>query len=715
MIRYAENIFWNEGTPAALVASLLSYDGTTGTGVVFEFQNLDDKVIAHLYFMVVFIAADKKEVRHTVKYSMLDVNAARGKTFGYDRFCWVPDNDIRKYEVIITKIVFLDDSIWENPSNEPLSPLDPAKPLSLLGEVEAQYRRNIPKVAQSCIAEYYKSWWRCGCGQINPSIDTPCLACSTTLISLLEAVHPDAMRAGQDKHNADIATLELNQKKRNKRILFSIAVYILVLAVISYASLSFVIIPGFEEKFEIQQDEQAQHEDKIAELQACRDALQPYTDYAKLISTGLYGTVGLCSDGTIKESQKDKLIDPMSWTDIVAVSADSNYVGLMSSGSVIVADRKGPKQNYALPWSDVIAISAGDPLIAGLRSDGTIVVADTSLYGRPPDAPKGSDFVAIAAGNDYLVGLRMDGTVAGTGRNWEGRLDVVAWTDIVAIAAGNNHTVGLRSDGTVVAVGSNKYGECNVSDWKNIVAIAASDNITLGLRSDGTVVAAGHGYDDRCDVSGWTDIVAISVHSGISIGLRSDGSIVWAGDSRSGGYVLSDWNLFDSSADIDRKAYRDGTYQVGKDIPPGEYLLVHAPGNGYFKISTDRSGSSAGTIYHGTFLRYCYVAIETDEYLILSGYTAYPVEKETKITDFTTIETEGVYKYGAYKVGVDIPAGEYVLTLMPNQSKGSYEISSAPFGSTYSLIHKESFDAETTVTLTEGQYFMVMWATFVEK
>ena len=570
MIRFAENIFWNEGTPAALVASFLSCDGVEGTDVVLEFQNLDDRVIAHLYFSIVFIAADKKEVRRTVNYKLLDVNAARGNTFGYDRYCWVPDNDIRKYEVIITKIIFLDDSIWENPSYKPLSPLDPVLPLSSLGEIEAQYRRNIPKVAQNCLAEDHDSWWRCGCGQINPNIDAPCLACSTTLESLQEAARPGAIQAGQEKHNADIAALKLKQKERNKRILFSIAVYILILAVISYASLSYLIIPGLKEKDEITKDEQSKHDAKIAELKACRDALQPYTDYAKLISTGSYGTVGLCSDGTIKESRLDKLIDPTSWTDIVSVSTDDIHAGLMSSGNVIVADNRGPKHNYTLPWSDVIAISVGGSFIAGLRSDGTIVVAGTSTYGRPPDVPKGSDFVAIAAGYDHLVGLRMDGTVAATGRISYSYLDVSAWTDIVAIAASSNHTVGLRSNGTVVAVGSNGSRQCDVSGWKNIVAIAAAEGITLGLRSDGTVVAAGGSYDERRKVSSWTRIVAISVSAEISVGLRSDGSIVWAGGSSNDEHIMSGWNLFDNStgsAGINKEIYRDGSYQVGFDIP----------------------------------------------------------------------------------------------------------------------------------------------------
>ena len=168
--------------------------------------------------------------------------------------------------------------------------------------------------------------------------------------------------------------------------------------------------------------------------------------------------------------------DVSGWSDIIAVSTNTEHtVGLKSDGTV-VATKYTQKRGYhgqseVSWWSDVIAIAAGESHTVGLQSDGSLVVT------KYPKEAIGGDFgqrevydwsniVAIASGQKHTVGLKSNGTVVAIGENKNGQCNVDDWTDIVAIAAGGNHTIGLRSDGTLVATGSNKYGQCNVSDWK---------------------------------------------------------------------------------------------------------------------------------------------------------------------------------------------------------------------------------------------------------
>lgn len=255
-----------------------------------------------------------------------------------------------------------------------------------------------------------------------------------------------------------------------------------------------------------------------------------------------------------------------------------------------MVDAEGGHGYNTSRWNYIVAVSAGESFIAGLRSNGTVAISGfTDRYGLS-SVDSWRDIVAIEIGRNHIpsyddhddewlknhiVGLRSDGTVVAAGYNRDGQCDVDDWNDIAAIFAGYHRTVGLRSDGTVVAVGDNSKGQCAVGDWTDIVAIAIGREHTVGLRSDGTAVAVGRNEAGQCNVGGWTDIVMVSAGWGHTVGLRADGTVVTtAGNDfkgwtdvvaittsnlfgtigiRSDGTILndrtrffSDWKLFDS-------------------------------------------------------------------------------------------------------------------------------------------------------------------------
>lgn len=282
-------------------------------------------------------------------------------------------------------------------------------------------------------------------------------------------------------------------------------------------------------------------------------------------------TIALKSDGTVVATgksdyyenyeysyysyTKDVTDSVKNWKDIVAVSAGADHtVGLKADGTVVAVGDEDSYKTYeyhssyyydsyetleesALEWKDIVSIAAGYYFTAGLKSDGTVVVAgDDDFY-----VSDWTDIIDIAAGGNHIIGLKADGTVVATGSDDyyefedfgdvyydnDGYQSVEYWEDIVAISAGSHHTVGLKSDGTVVALGENDYGQCNVEDWKDIVAIAAGGNCTVGLKADGTVVTTGR--DSQCDAQNWTDIIAISVGESHVVGMKSDGTLVAVG------------------------------------------------------------------------------------------------------------------------------------------------------------------------------------------
>ncbi len=166
-------------------------------------------------------------------------------------------------------------------------------------------------------------------------------------------------------------------------------------------------------------------------------------------------------------------------------------------------------------WEDIVAISVGENVTAGLKSDGTVVTTNSDI------SISQDKIIQIAAGDDHVVALMADGTVTYDHAEWKAHY-VSEWTDIVCVAAGANHTVGLKSDGTVVATGDKDNGQCNVESWKDIVTIAAYGNVTVGIKADGTIVTT----QSKSDISDWQDIVAIANGNGFTVGLKSNGTLV---------------------------------------------------------------------------------------------------------------------------------------------------------------------------------------------
>lgn len=271
-------------------------------------------------------------------------------------------------------------------------------------------------------------------------------------------------------------------------------------------------------------------------------------------------TIGLKEDGTvinagslIVNASENSVIDTSTWENIIAISAGNFHVmGLKSDGTVVTT---GVCYDDFSDWKNIVSISAGHNHTVGLKSDGTVVAVGNNSTGQC-DISTWTDIVAISAGTFHTVGLKTDGTVVAVGSNTYGQCDVSDWKDIIAISTGELHTVGLKSDGTVVATGKNDYyGQCNVNEWTDIIAIYAGREHTLGLKSDGTVIATEvlieeKYYDGQCDVYDWTDIVAVTtvrIHSGggvgglHTVGLKKNGTVVAVGGNYKGQCNISQW------------------------------------------------------------------------------------------------------------------------------------------------------------------------------
>lgn len=88
------------------------------------------------------------------------------------------------------------------------------------------------------------------------------------------------------------------------------------------------------------------------------------------------------------------------------------------------------------------------------------------------------------------------------------------------------------------------------------------------------------------------------------------------------------------------------------------------------------------------------------------------ITTETTVDGTATVESSGnetaetevtTYKASTYKVGSDIPAGEYVL--FNNSFFAYFEINKDSSGSIEAIIANDNFDTNSIVSLSDGQYF----------
>ncbi|MFC5466925.1 hypothetical protein [Lederbergia graminis] len=143
-----------------------------------------------------------------------------------------------------------------------------------------------------------------------------------------------------------------------------------------------------------------------------------------------------------------------------------------------------------------------------------------------------------------------------------------------------------------------------------------------------------------------------------------------------------------------------GTYKVGTDIAAGEYL-VFAQGMAYIENASDSTGNLDSIIFNDNLMNdaHSYVTLKDGEYFKLTSGYMYPVDKAPSVQP-----DDGLYKDGMYKVGTDIPAGEYKVKLDNSTDMGYLEVSTNSRHDLSSIVTNEIVQADMYITVKDGQY-----------
>ena len=142
--------------------------------------------------------------------------------------------------------------------------------------------------------------------------------------------------------------------------------------------------------------------------------------------------------------------------------------------------------------------------------------------------------------------------------------------------------------------------------------------------------------------------------------------------------------------------YAVGQYKVGSDIPAGEYLAI---GKGYLELSKTPNADIGNIIFNDNFEGQCYIDAQEGEYIkILSELKLYPTDSAPKI-----LPNNGKIPQGQFKVGTDVPAGEYKIIAEDN---GYFEIATGTRRDTGKIIKNQFVPTASSLyaTVENGQY-----------
>lgn len=149
-----------------------------------------------------------------------------------------------------------------------------------------------------------------------------------------------------------------------------------------------------------------------------------------------------------------------------------------------------------------------------------------------------------------------------------------------------------------------------------------------------------------------------------------------------------------------KKIYNSGVYKVGVDIPAGEYCVYaeYDDYGGYYCVSSDSAGDSI--IGNDNFDYNAFVTVYDGQYIKLSRAIAIPANEIDGVK--YKIDTS---KTGTFRVGIDIPAGEYKL--INNSDYFGYYCVYNSSDADADIVTNDNFEGQAYITVYEGQYLLI--------
>ena len=252
IVQHEKRLFWLQDCPVLLHSYALTKNNTNNS--IFlqcKFENIADTAIKTMNIAVKCSDVSHQELANVDNFPYLDINVQPYTLFGDKTPVALPNNTTRNVRIIPLKVIFSDDTTWENTSEQAYELAEyEQQPISSLGELADQYKRDLHKICTDSEKHNYlpanvNGFTVCGCGKVVLPDTQYCASCGVDFSKLFainnsEILHTEqqqydeeqqkiALQEQQDKLQKE--TQQLQYRKKLRKIISIISCIVLVIII----------------------------------------------------------------------------------------------------------------------------------------------------------------------------------------------------------------------------------------------------------------------------------------------------------------------------------------------------------------------------------------------------------------------------------------------------------------------------------------------------
>lgn len=252
IVQHEKRLFWLQDCPVLLHSYALTKNNTNNS--IFlqcKFENIADKPIKAMNIAIKCSDVSHQELANVDNFPYLDIDVQPYMLFADKTPVALPDNTTRNVCIIPLKVIFSDDTTWENTSEQAYELAEyEQQPISSLGELADQYKRDLHKICTDSEKHNYlpanvNGFTVCGCGKVVLPDTQYCASCGVDFSKLFainnsEILHTEqqqydeeqqkiALQEQQDKLQKE--TQQLQYRKKLRKIISIISCIVLVIII----------------------------------------------------------------------------------------------------------------------------------------------------------------------------------------------------------------------------------------------------------------------------------------------------------------------------------------------------------------------------------------------------------------------------------------------------------------------------------------------------
>ena len=252
IVQHEKRLFWLQNCPVLLHSYALTKNNTNNS--IFlqcKFENIADKPIKAMNIAVKCSDVSHQELANVDNFPYLYIDVQPYMLFADKTPVALPNNTTRNVRIIPLKVIFSDDTTWENTSERAYELAEyEQQPISSLGELADQYKRDLHKICTDSEKHNYlpanvNGFTVCGCGKVVLPDTQYCASCGVDFSKLFainnsEILHTEqqqydeeqqkiALQEQQDKLQKE--TQQLQYRKKLRKIISIISCIVLVIII----------------------------------------------------------------------------------------------------------------------------------------------------------------------------------------------------------------------------------------------------------------------------------------------------------------------------------------------------------------------------------------------------------------------------------------------------------------------------------------------------